>query len=300
MSKAILPALQGHLDSGSTSMVYCWRIERRDGLVQGFTEHDEDLTFSGTTYLAASGFTATKITTELGLSVDNLNAEGALSSDAIDDAALSAGLYDASTVELYWVNFLDLAQRVLLLKGTVGEVRRGEVAFSAELRSLTHLLQQRTGRTYRRYCDADLGDTRCKVDLSDLAFRTTGTVSGSSGDRLLTVTGLSPNESGFYSLGKVEFTSGQNQGAIIPVKVHSVSAGVTRLTLWEPTPFPLTAGTTFELVAGCDKRPQTCAGKFSNIANYQGFPFIPGNDVMLKVGKPGGSDQEGGSRGIFS
>lgn len=296
MTKSLPAGLQAHLDDGSTTMVFCWRVTRTDGQVQGFTEHDVDLTFDSTTFKAASGFTATKINSELGLAVDNLNAEGALSDDTINEEDLAAGRYDAAVVELFWVNFEDLAQRVTLLKGTVGEVKRGDTAFSAELRSLTHLLQQNTGRTYRRYCDADLGDARCKVNLASASFSSTGTVSSASGNRLLTVTGLSNNTNGFYALGKLTFSSGDNDGLTIPVKLHSVSGGTTRVTLWEPAPFTITGGTTFSIFAGCAKDSGTCGSKFSNIANFQGFPFIPGNDALQTVGREGGANQNGGSR----
>ncbi|ADK73483.1 tail assembly protein [Roseobacter phage RDJL Phi 1] len=296
MSKVLAAGLQSHLDSGATTMVYCWRITRTDATVQGFTEHDENLVFDSTTFLAASGFTGTKINSELGLTVDNLNAEGALSSDTINEDDLAAGRYDAAVVELFWVNFEDVAMRETLLKGTIGEVRRGESVFSAELRSLTHKLQQKTGRNYRRFCDADLGDARCTVNTASASFSSTGTVSSVTDNRVLVVTGLSPNDTGFYSLGKITFSSGDNDGLTIPVKVHSVSGGVTQVVMWEPAPFDITGGTTFTIVAGCDKRSETCKAKFSNIVNFQGFPFIPGNDALQSYPAQGGANQNGGSR----
>ncbi|UFK26773.1 gene transfer agent [Roseobacter phage RDJL6] len=296
MSKTLASGLQSHLDSGATTMVYCWRVTRTDGLVQGFTEHDEDLTFDSTTFKASSGFTGTKINSELGLSVDNMNAEGALSSDTINEDDLAAGRYDAAVIELFWVNFEDPAQREVLLKGSIGEVKRSETVFSSELRSLTHKLQQKTGRTYRRFCDADLGDNRCKVNLSDPAFSSSGSVSSVSGNRILTVTGLSPNDTDFYSLGKLTFTSGDNNGLTIAVKVHSVTGGVTKVVLWEEAPFPIVGATTFDIFAGCDKRPDTCRTKFNNMVNFQGFPFIPGNDALQAYPTQGGANQNGGSR----
>ena len=38
--KTLLPALQAHLDGGATTLAWCWRIERSDGVVFGFTDHD--------------------------------------------------------------------------------------------------------------------------------------------------------------------------------------------------------------------------------------------------------------------
>lgn len=296
MSKVLAAGLQSHLDGGATTMVYCWRVTRTDGVVQGFTEHDVDLTFDSTTFLAASGFTGTKINSELGLTVDNMNAEGALSSDTINEDDLAAGRYDAAVVELFWVNFEDVAMRETLLKGTIGEVKRSETVFSSELRSLTHKLQQKTGRTYRRFCDADLGDSRCGVNTTSASFSSTGTVSSVTDNRVLTVTGLSPNTTDFYSLGKITFTSGDNNGISIPVKVHSVSGSTTKVVMWEQAPFDITGGTTFSIIAGCDKRAETCKAKFANMANFQGFPFIPGNDALQAYPAQGGANQNGGSR----
>ncbi len=40
----IIPtALQAKLDSGVTTLCRCWIVTRRDGVVQGFTDHDEDV-----------------------------------------------------------------------------------------------------------------------------------------------------------------------------------------------------------------------------------------------------------------
>ena len=105
--KALPAPLAAHLASGSTTMAYCWRVTRHDGTVMGFTEHDLDLVYAGTTFAASTGFSASQIEQSLGLSIDNMNAEGALSSAAITDADILAGRYDDATVELFWVNWSD-------------------------------------------------------------------------------------------------------------------------------------------------------------------------------------------------
>ena len=61
-------------------------------------------------------------------------------------------------------------------RGAIGQVRRGKLAFVAEVRSLAHVLNQTVGRTFQHACDAELGDARCGVDLDDPAFRATGSV----------------------------------------------------------------------------------------------------------------------------
>ena len=56
--KSLPPSLQSHLATGATTLAWCWRVTRGDGAVLGFTDHDRDLTFDGTTFEAATGFTA--------------------------------------------------------------------------------------------------------------------------------------------------------------------------------------------------------------------------------------------------
>jgi hypothetical protein len=70
--KTLRAGLANHLAGGLTTLCRCWRIERRDGVMMGFTDFDCDLMFDGVTYSAASGFTATAIEGQLGLAVSNL------------------------------------------------------------------------------------------------------------------------------------------------------------------------------------------------------------------------------------
>ena len=58
-----------------TTLCWCWRLTRRDGVNMGFTDHDRDLQFDGTTFEAAAGFTASEIRRSVGLSVDNLEVD---------------------------------------------------------------------------------------------------------------------------------------------------------------------------------------------------------------------------------
>ncbi len=132
-----LPApLQAHLDTGATTLAWCWRVTRNDGIAFGFTDHDRDLVFDGTAFEAATGFTASEIKDALGLSVDNLEVSSALKSDRLSEDDLAAGLYDDAAVEIWRVNWADTEQRVLMRAGSLGEVRRSGSAFTAEVRGL--------------------------------------------------------------------------------------------------------------------------------------------------------------------
>jgi len=229
--KSLPPSLQAHLDTGATTLAWCWRVTRTDGSRLGFTDHDRDLTFDGTTFEAASGFTATDIKDTSGLSVDNLEVSSALRSDALNEDDLAAGLYDDAAVEIWRVNWAAPEQRVLMRSGSLGEVRRSGVSFTAEVRGLAHYLQQPKGRLFQYGCDADLGDARCTVDLDDPAFRGTGTVAAASSPRLLTATGLDTFANDWFTRGLVSFTSGANAGRAQEVKRHIAGAEAT-IELW--------------------------------------------------------------------
>jgi uncharacterized phage protein (TIGR02218 family) len=281
-----LPAgLQTHLESGATTLCWCWRLTRRDGVKFGFTDHDQDLTFDGTMFEAAAGFTATEIKDAVGLSVDNLDVEGALQSGRLEEAQLSGGAFDDARVEIFRVNWQDVSQRVLMRFGSLGEVKRTGQAFTAEVRGLAHYLGQPKGRLYQYACDADVGDARCGVALAGAAFKGSGTILTAASTRSFKATGIEGYVSGWFARGLATFSSGVNQGRAVEVKRHNLAAGLVSIELWQELPAVPAAGDTFQITAGCDKHLATCRSKFSNVANFRGFPHMPGNDYVTSFAR---------------
>jgi uncharacterized phage protein (TIGR02218 family) len=276
-----LPAgLQAHLDCGATTLCWCWRLTRLDGTVFGFTDHDRDLSFDGTTFEARAGFTATEIRDSVGLSVDNLEVESALSSDTLDEAGLASTRFDDAMIEIFRVNWSAPDQRVLMRTGSIGEVRRHGGMFAAEVRGLAHYMGQPSGRLYQYTCDIDLGSPRCGIDLTVAPFKDAGLVVNASSRRRFVVAGLTPRADGWFARGLLTFTSGDNVGRHIEIKRHTASGSTVTIELWQETAEPIAPGTTVRLTAGCDKTAATCTAKFSNIGNFRGFPAMPGNDYL--------------------
>ena len=295
MVKTLAPGLQSHLDSRATTMAYCWKVTRTDNLVQGFTDHDNDLIVDGVTFLASSGFTASQVQQNLGLAVDNMEVESALSSDTINEDDLAAGLYDRAAVVMYWVNWTDTSQFEIVNRGNIGEVKRTGVAFAAELRGLADALQQTTGKKYQRYCDAVVGDDKCQVDLTDPAYLGSGAVTSASGSRVFVVSGLDTFDDDWFAAGLLTWTSGSNLGQIMEIKIHSVASSVVTLELWQAMPFEVDPADTFTVTAGCKQDSKTCSVKFNNITNFQGFDLIPGSDALLWYPTQGEEDLDGTS-----
>lgn len=278
--KALSEEFQAHLNSGATTLCWCWRLTRRDATVIGFTDHDRDVTFDGTTFEAAAGFTASEMRDSVGLSVDNLEVTSALSSERLSEADLAAGLYDDARVEIFRVNWAEPEQRALMRVGSLGEVRRAGLTFTAEVRGLSHYLQQPKGRLYQFTCDADLGDQRCKVLLSNPLYRGEGTIIAAPSTRRFTVSGLDSFGDDWFSRGLLTFTSGAASGQSIEVRTHSKTVDAVSIELWAAARGPLQADQTFIVTAGCDKHMATCQAKFANVANFRGFPAMPGNDFV--------------------
>jgi len=206
--RALDPGFKAHIESGATTLATCWKISRSDAAVLGFTDHDLTLSFAGVDFVPAQGLDGSEAPQKLGPQVDTSEVLGVLSSEAITEADIDAGLYEGAEVETWRVNWRDVSQRVLLRRASIGEIVREDRAFRAELRSGQQALNQVRGRIYSVYCDSVLGDGRCKVAHDHSSF------------------GL-----------------------------------------------------------GCDRALATCRDRFSNVANFRGFPHIAGNDFGLRYPK---------------
>ncbi|MBD8890144.1 DUF2163 domain-containing protein [Roseibium litorale] len=277
--KPIPTAMQAALDGRATTHARCWKVQRRDGQQFGFTDHDRALTFAGVTFEAATGFTATSIESSLGLAVDNLDVEGALSSTSIQEDDIARGLWDDASVEVWLVDWTAPENRLLLRKGNIGEISRGPSSFLAELRGLSHRLGQTYGRQFDRTCGWELGDGKCQVALAGWTF--SGVVAMAFDFRSFTVTGLDGNGAGLFRRGLLTWTGGANAGLQMEVKRHLNEAGAITLELALPMADVIEAGDAFTVQAGCDKTWTTCRERFANGDNFGGFPHMPGNEIVI-------------------
>ena len=88
-------------------------------------------------------------------------------------------------------------------------------------------------------------------------------------------------------------TSGNSATEYMHVNVNSLTILLTgtatgtsdRIELQEEFPFPILSGDACTLQAGCDRTTATCAGRFGNIVNFRGEPFVPGVDLLMTVGR---------------
>lgn len=274
--------LKAHLAEGATTLARAWAIARRDGRVLGFTDHDVTLEFEGIRFEPDAGMTAKALSQSTGLSVDNTEGYGALSSAAITEADLLAGRYDGAEVRAWVVNWVDVAQHALLFRGHLGEITRGAGAFSAELRGLTEALSAETGRVYHARCAAVLGDGQCRFDRDTTGYFTELPVEEVREAQIFRFASLPGFDERWFEKGRLRVLSGAAEGLVGLIKNDRLSGTGTReIELWQRLGADLAPGDRVRLEAGCDRRAETCRLKFHNFLNFRGFPHIPGEDWLM-------------------
>ena len=260
-----------------STLATAWIVERADGTRLGFTDHDRALDVDGTRCEAASGLSGSEARTALGLGADAQDIEGAFASDAIREADVVAGRFDGARVHVWSVDWREPGAARLERTGVLGEIARRDGRFVAELRGLSSLLDQSVTRRFNRRCDADLGDARCRVDLSGPAWRASATVTRVLDSVTLHVEGLGARPDDWFAHGRLAVMSGENEGLAVEV----ASSRGDALHLWQALPLPVAIGDVVEVTAGCDKTFATCKAKFANPLNFRGFPHMPGGDFAL-------------------
>jgi len=279
--------LQARLASGAANLARCWKIARRDGVVFGFTDHDNDLTFEGVRFMAGSGLEAHAVERSTGLSTDNSQVVGALQSSVINEADILAGRYDEAQVTQWLVDWSDPDIRILQFSGSLGEIRQGNGAFEAELRGVGEALNRPLGRAYLRSCDLDLGDAKCGVGLEGEGFQAVGIVAEIvSPSEYLWSTSEDFAED-WFSSGVLRWESGANTGTELRVLRDTIEGGSRRLRVWQSPAAELRPGDRFRLFVGCDKSHRSCHAKFGNLLNFRGFPHMPGDDWVTAYPRSG-------------
>ncbi|WP_027244010.1 DUF2163 domain-containing protein [Leisingera daeponensis] len=288
-------AFRAHVQSGITTLCRCWALERRDGAVLGFTDHDCVLRFDGLAFQPGSGLTARAVSQATGLSVDNTEALGVLSDAAVREADIEAGRFDGAGVRCWLVNWQDVSMRWLQFRGSIGEIRRAGGAFQAELRGLTEALNRPQGRIYQKPCTAVLGDAACRFDLDTPGYAAELAAAVVERNEVFRWDALPGFEPDWFTGGRLTVLSGAAEGLWAAVKADQSTADGRKIALWEPIRAAVQPGDTLRLAAGCGKRLETCRLKFNNVMNFQGFPDIPGEDWVMAVPRQSGVNT-GGSR----
>lgn len=271
----------------TTYQVTCWKLTRRDGTVFGYTNHTRNLSIDGVTYVANSGFEPSAVMVNVGTEVDSSDVVGFIRPGSIDSASLRSGKFDGAQVEKFSVDSRDPeAGAVKLQWGLLGEVQARGVTFQAELRGATQYFGLEVVDLVQASCRYRFGDpVTCKARKRSAS----GTVATVTNNKTFTAAALVGVQlDGFFALGKVDFTSGDNDGLSFDVKSYVAASGT--IVLQMAPLLGISVGDAFTVWEGCAKILAACqqkvidaTGAVNNVINYGGEPHVPGSDFLLKI-----------------
>jgi len=268
--------LAARLAAGVTTLAFCWRLQRRDGVAMGFTSHDSALLVDGMIYHAEPGIAPSAVHLAGGIDTDSMEVTGAIAADAIAEEDLAAGRYDGASVRLFMVDWNKPEAGMLpILSGQIGTITSKGDAFSAELRGPAAALARQAVELLSPECRATLGDRRCGVNLAALTME--AIVVEAAGPQKLRLN-MTEAVADSHAGGRLRFRDGANSGLDVVI----VQSAGDLFTLAEGAPFAVEAGTGVEVRQGCDKRFSTCCTRFANAVNFQGEPHVPGNDLLMQ------------------
>lgn len=254
------------------------KLTTKTGEVYGWCDSDMPLIVEGVTYNPAPALRSLDYvsTADTEVSAQQISAGWV----DVPEQDIASGILDGAEVEASWASHENPQNgRLVVFLGKIDNITYTENGFKAEIMSFMKQLERNIGQVYSASCRHKLFSTQKPGHsgaclLSETSYTFNATVSAVVKNRWkFEASGLTQTE-GYFSNGKLTFTSGNNKGLHFQVKTHS--AGGT-LELFLPTGKYINVGDNFTIQAGCDKTFETCKSKFNNVVNFGGFPHINPN-----------------------
>lgn len=166
---------------------------------------------------------------------------------------------------------------ITIFAGRMAEVDVGRSFAVLNVNDFRELLDIAMPRNlYQSGCRFTLFDTGCT--LSAAAFVVAGTVVdiNANGNE---ITANLTDATGYYDLGRLVMTSGDNTGFGRQVRSWTLATHVIKIIA--PFFFDVAIGDTFNIYPGCNKTLTICTNTFANAVNYGGFPDIPAPETAV-------------------
>lgn len=258
-----------------TTLAFCWRLDRLDGVTLGLTSHDRDVWFDALRYRAAPGLVPSALDRSATLEPDTIELTGALTSHLLRPDDLALGRWDGARLQLWAINWESPDDDPLrLAAGQLGAVTLEGTRFQVELNGRAAALDRDATETTSPYCRAQLGDTRCRVPMAGRVLL--AQLVGQDGARLMIDQPVMPGE---YAFGRLRWLDGPRAG-LTEMILENDTRAVTLIDVGDAD----VVGRRVELTQGCDRRFATCTSRFANGANFRGEPHMPGNDLLVRYG----------------
>jgi uncharacterized phage protein (TIGR02218 family) len=255
-----------------------WRVERADGVTLGFTSHDRDLWFAGVLHHAAPGMVPSAIRRTIGTEPDSAEMQGALDHAAVGAADLAAGRFDRAAVRVGLVDW-ETGEHEVLFAGSIGTVAEADGRFSAELLSAKAALGRELVPRTSPTCRAAFCGPGCT--LSPPRFTHELRLAEIDASRAMVRFAGWPDAAALL-WGSLRWIDGAEAG----LTFSAVALDGPWLGFDRDLPAGLAPGARAAAIEGCDHTLETCASRFGNALNFQGEPFLPGNDLLVRYGNP--------------
>jgi uncharacterized phage protein (TIGR02218 family) len=267
-------------DTALETVATFWRVMRRDGVTLGFVTHDRDLWFDGVLHRAAPGVTPSAIRRSADFDADSAEVEGALSHDAIRADDLAAGRFDGAHLRIGLIDW-ESGERAYLYRGALGSVVEEDGRFTAELASRkAALLLDFVPRTSPA-CRAMFCGPGCNLSPAPYT-REAALIAADTEANAVTLDVVDAADPAAFVGGWLRWLDGPHAGLAMTV----MAADESGLVLDTPLAADLAAGLRVIVREGCDHTLDTCATRFANAVNFQGEPFLPGNDLLTRYPVP--------------
>jgi uncharacterized phage protein (TIGR02218 family) len=253
-----------------------YTIKLRNGTLLYFTTFDIDIPYQSANYLAlALNVERGPIKMSMGLEVDDVDftiyhgQDDTIQGVPYPQYAINGGFDGA------WIT-IERARKnrvTHLFKGIVTDANGDVTQTKLTLSAPTVLLDiDMPKNKYSPGCINTLYDAACGLHRASHTY--TGVITSGSTIRIIHCNLTQAD--GFFDLGKIQITTGDNAGSHRTVREYS--EGI--ITLAYPLNHALTVGDEFSICIGCDKKLSTCKA-LGNELRYRGFDFMPKKEANI-------------------
>ena len=253
-----------------------FEIELTNDKTYYFTTLDKDITFGEQKYTALP-ISRDIISAKMNLEIDTTNLSISNITQSLAQE-VENNVLEGAKVTVKRVFYDDVETDFITLFVGYASSEYNRKVLTLRCSSILNSLNIQVPRNlYQEACNFQLFDTNC--GLVQASYKHTGSATENSTNNFYVVDSALSFAAGYYDLGEIKITSGDNNGVRKMIRVCDLTT--KKLTVGVPFRYMVKSGDTYEAYPGCDKTPATCKDKFSNQDNFFGFTYIPRSDETL-------------------
>lgn len=280
--------------------VYMWAIEPEGKPAEGYTSSDQSFEFPAVLdkagnemvpallYLDEGGVVPTELPNQTGMSDDTIDIMKGLPRNSDLRRRLTSEYYrNATATILAAVPEKPNLGAVILFSGKIGKAKIDDLSATFELHPWSNQLQQPMLRVISPLCDCELfmrgrcagnGEDPSAPQTTDEGRILTGTIIAVT-DAATFTTDIIGQDPSWGTFGRASFSDGQNE--FVPPRPIKQWFEDGRCVLHNELPYIPEVGDTVVVEEGCARTWDACKQK-QNTNNFQGFPFVPGRQNLVK------------------